>query len=102
MSDQTVDRDEGVSPTPEAHPSFGDILSEYEQSHQITQKSSGEGREGTVVAVSPDSIFVDVGLKIEGVVPVSEFKADELPKRGDKLQVSITGRNDEGYYLLSK
>jgi small subunit ribosomal protein S1 len=48
-------------------------------------------------------VLVDVGLKIEGILPLTEFqKAGESPKPGDKLIVSITGRDADGYYQLSR
>ena len=47
-----------------------------------------------------DSVFVDLGMKIEGILPVSEFHDPVQP--GDKLRVGIMGRNEEGYYRLSK
>jgi small subunit ribosomal protein S1 len=60
-------------------------------------------REGTVVSVSSDSIFVDLGFKTEGVLPLSEFQNDrEAVKPGEKLQVTIKGRDPEGYYLLTR
>ena len=85
--------------------SFGDILSRFEQSHAAPAETRGEGRAGTVIAVSGDSVFVDVGLKIEGTLPVSEFRdkngqIDIHP--GDQLRVGINGRDEQGYYRLSK
>ena len=59
-------------------------------------------REGTVVSVSADSVFLDVGFKTEGVLPLAELqKYREAVKPGDKLQVTIKGRDPEGYYELS-
>jgi small subunit ribosomal protein S1 len=80
--------------------SFGDILSQFEQAHASPREPDSGGREGTVIAVKGESVFVDIGLKIEGVLPVSEFQESVHP--GDKLRVGITGRNEEGYYRLSK
>ncbi|HVP46730.1 MAG TPA: 30S ribosomal protein S1 [Bryobacteraceae bacterium] len=85
--------------------SFGDILSQFEQSHASPDGGHGEGRAGTVIAVSGDSVFVDVGMKIEGILPVSEFRdkngqIDIHP--GDHLRVGISGRDEQGYYRLSK
>ncbi|MEX2262387.1 MAG: 30S ribosomal protein S1 [Bryobacteraceae bacterium] len=77
--------------------SFGDILSAFEQSHQ----PEGDAREGTVVAISGDTVFVDIGLKMEGSLPLAEF-GGETPAAGDKLQASIKGRSGDGYYLLSR
>ena len=74
--------------------SFGDILSEFEQSHH----SRGETVDGTVVSVTPDGIFVDIGRKMDGVLPPDP--AGRL-KKGDKLIVSIRGRDQEGNYTLS-
>ena len=90
------------SPTmPDSGPSFADILSEYEQGKHQTREEGAEGRDGVVVAVSPEFVFIDIGLKTEGVIEATAF-AGELPKAGDPLKVSITGRNPEGYYTLSK
>jgi small subunit ribosomal protein S1 len=85
----------------ESGESFGTILSQFERSH--TSKSAEGLREGTVVSVSSDSVFVDLGFKTEGVLPMSEFPSDqESVKPGDKLQVTIKGRDPEGYYLLTR
>ena len=74
--------------------SFGDILSEFEQTHH----ARGETVEGTVVSVTPDGAFVDIGRKMDGVLP-PDSKV-EL-KKGMKVLVSIRGRDGEGNYLLS-
>ncbi|HEX5229301.1 MAG TPA: S1 RNA-binding domain-containing protein, partial [Bryobacteraceae bacterium] len=81
--------------------SFADILSEFEQSQH---GRTGEGIPGTVVSISPESIFVDIGRKVDGVLPVEKFRdaSGELTVRvGDKMLVSITGRDPEGSYTLS-
>lgn len=87
----------------ESQESFGDILSEYEQSHSHKPEAGTRGLEGTVVAVSGDSVFLDIGFKTEGIIPLAEFQsAGEPVKPGDKLPVSIKGRDAEGYYELSR
>jgi small subunit ribosomal protein S1 len=58
-----------------------------------------------VVAISTESVFVDIGFKIEGILPVEEFRdaSGQLGVEvGDQLLISIKGRDPEGYYLLSK
>jgi small subunit ribosomal protein S1 len=85
------------SETPEStsvDSSFGDILSQFEQSHH----TRGETLEGTVVSVTPDGVFVDIGRKMDGILPLDP--AQKL-KPGDKLLVSIRGRDEQGTYLLS-
>ena len=86
----------------ESGESFDAIFSEYEQSHARTSEG-GRQIDGTVVAVSVDSVFVDIGYKTEGVLPLAPFQsANEAVKPGDKLLVAVKGRNLEGYYELSR
>jgi small subunit ribosomal protein S1 len=82
--------------------SFKDIFSEYEQSHSRKSESGSQRREGTVVSLTADSVILDIGFKTEGVLPLTAFPADKPPKPGDKLQVSIKGRDPEGYYELTR
>jgi small subunit ribosomal protein S1 len=86
----------------ESGESFDAIFSEYEQSH-ARQSEGSRQIEGTVVAVSVDSVFVDIGYKTEGVLPLAPFQsANEAVKPGDKFLVAVKGRNIEGYYELSR
>jgi len=99
------DRSPGADPQPNQDPdqSFGDILKQYERSHSHRAEEGGKGLEGTVIAVTGDSVFLDIGYKIEGIVPLADFQsAGETVKPGDKIPVSIKGRNPEGYYDLSR
>ncbi|HEY7390420.1 MAG TPA: 30S ribosomal protein S1 [Bryobacteraceae bacterium] len=81
--------------------SFGDILFQFEQAH--AHPAHQGPLEGTVIAVSGDSVFVDIGYKMEGVLPLANFEAaGEQVKTGDHVAVSIKGRNPEGYYELSR
>src|SRR5689334_18814162 len=86
----------------ESTESFGDVLSQFERSHSH-KPGEGKGLEGTVVAISSDSVFLDIGYKIEGTIPLADFQATgDTVKRGDKMPVSIKGRGPEGYYELSR
>jgi len=99
---QTLDDPQATTPVPPEE-SFGDILTQYEESHSHKPDKRESGLEGTVVAVTAESVFIDIGYKIEGIVPLAEFvNAGETVKRGDKLPVSIKGRGPEGYYELSR
>src|SRR5208282_918672 len=90
--------------TPPAEPaeSFKDIFSQYEKSHSHKKEPGAQGREGTVIAVTADSIVLDIGFKTEGVLPLTAFPADKPPQPGDKVQVTIKGRDPEGYYELTR
>jgi small subunit ribosomal protein S1 len=110
MSNQTAlghdrETDSPSETTSESGGSFGDILNQYEQAHSHKPESGGQGLEGTVVALTGDSVVFDIGMKMEGAIPAAEFKdaAGAISvKRGDRMRVSIKGRDPEGYYMLSK
>ena len=86
---------------PETNESFDAMLSQYEQSHARTDRR--QQIEGTVVAVTADSVLLDIGFKTEGILPLSAFQdAAETVKPGDRFPVSVTGRDAEGYYQLSR
>ena len=85
----------------DASESFDQLLAQYEQSHPRKSEDGARQREATVIAVSADTVFLDVGLKTEGVLPLALFQGSKVPvKPGDKLSVTVKGRNAEGYYEL--
>ena len=95
----------GLGPQPANEPaeSFGDILSQYERSHSHRIEEGKRGLEGTVIAVTGESVYLDIGFKTEGIIPLADFQsAGETVQAGDKLPVSIKGRDPEGYYELSR
>jgi small subunit ribosomal protein S1 len=98
MVDRDPTRDPESQTASEIDASFGDILTQYEQSHSHRPEDGGQGREGTVVAVSQDSVFLDIGLKTEGTLPLADLRDDKgavQVKPGDRMQVSIKGRDGE-------
>jgi small subunit ribosomal protein S1 len=79
------------------------FLDDY--SNQFTSGGSEQYR-GHVLSVTDKEVIVDIGRKIEGLVPASQFPfSDGLPavKRGDVIDVMIdrNGPPVEGYILLS-
>ncbi|MGO9336444.1 MAG: S1 RNA-binding domain-containing protein [Terracidiphilus sp.] len=100
------------APVPEAAPEpvveepaedFGALLKAFEKSHSHQAPAGQKQLQGTVVSVSADQVFLDIGYKTEGVLLRSAFdnNADAV-KPGDSFPVSVTGRNEEGYYELSR
>jgi small subunit ribosomal protein S1 len=101
---EVLDVSSDTGSTTEASPSeasFGEILSQFEQ-HQPDLRG-GETVHATVVAVNPEKIYVDVGRKMEGILPADAARAAGLEevKPGDPILVTVTGRDEEGYYQLS-
>lgn len=82
---------------------FADILMQFERSHTHKPESGAKQIEGTVISVAAEQVFVDIGYKVEGVLPRSAFPNNaEGTKAGDKVLVSVKGRNEEGYYELTR
>ncbi len=83
--------------------SFTDLLSQYEKSHARKSEEGNRQITATVVAVTADSVLLDIGFKTEGILPLSVFQtAGETVTPGDKLPVTVKGRGPEGYYELSR
>jgi small subunit ribosomal protein S1 len=91
------------NPVAESSESFEDILAQYEKSHSRKKEDGGKQLEATVIAVSTESVFFDIGFKTEGIMPLAVFQsAGQSVKAGDRMPVSVKGRDPEGYYELSR
>ncbi len=67
----------------------------------LETREEGQLVDGTVIQVTPDQVFVDVGCKSEGKIPASEFT--ELPKVGDVVQVVLISKESKhGEVIVSK
>jgi len=87
-------------PAAETTESFGDILSQYQKSH--TRKAEGSRQiQATVIAVTAEAVFFDIGYKSEGILPLTALLSETL-KPGDKVSVTVKGRDPDGYYELSR
>jgi small subunit ribosomal protein S1 len=88
----------------EPQESFADLLNAFESSHSHKSEQPGQRQlQGVVVSLSADQVFLDIGYKTEGVLPRSAFlnNAEDVHP-GDTFPVSVTGRNTEHYYELSR
>ena len=67
------------------------------------QESVSGPQKGKVIGVRGKIIFVDLGAKSEGVVPVDQFPEAELPAPGDMIDVVVERFDtDEGLLILSR
>ncbi|HTR26140.1 MAG TPA: 30S ribosomal protein S1 [Terriglobales bacterium] len=89
------------TPATEPEESFGDIFSAYEKEHARKPEAGNQSREATVVSVNAEAVILDVGFKSEGLLPIAEMRGAAV-KIGDKLNVTIKGRDPEGYYQLTR
>ncbi|HOX92790.1 MAG TPA: (d)CMP kinase, partial [Spirochaetales bacterium] len=85
--------------------SVGNVQTQLQEQYFKTMGHLEEGDlvEGQVVQVANDCVFVDVGAKSEGKIPLSEFQ--ETPKVGDTVTVVLMKketRSGETYVSKSK
>jgi small subunit ribosomal protein S1 len=67
----------------------------------LEQLEEGQLVEGNVIQVTPDQVFIDVGYKSEGKIPIGEFT--EIPKIGDTVSVILIAKeNKHGEVIVSK
>lgn len=82
--------------TDEAQNSKDSIQTQLEESlNNLKPLEDGQLVDGSVIAVTDEYVFIDIGYKSEGKIPVSEF-AGALPKTGDVVTVVLIrkdGRN---------
>jgi small subunit ribosomal protein S1 len=71
---------------------------------QESKFKNGSLIEGTISAIKDDDVFVDIGYKSVGSIPLSEFGEGEEAKVGDKITVMLVKLEDDktGMVELSK
>lgn len=84
----------------EGNESFGEILSQFQKSHSHRTEDKRQ-LDATVIAVTDESVFFDIGFKSEGILPLSALQGEVL-QPGDKALVTVKGRDLDGYYELSR
>ena len=73
---------------PEPEPAYQKVTEESTDHPTVQQ---GDLCKGEVVSVSPSGVFVDIGRKTEGVVPLSDFSTDAgPPSPGAAIDVIVT------------
>ncbi|MGP1588087.1 MAG: 30S ribosomal protein S1 [Treponemataceae bacterium] len=81
----------------------GDIQTQLQEQYLLSFESLEEGQliDGTVIEVTPDQVFIDIGYKSEGKISLSEFT--EVPKVGDVVAVVLISKeNHRGEVVVSK
>ena len=79
-----------MSATETMNPSTDDFAAMFEESTGATTLQEGRVVPATVVAINGDQLILDVGLKVEGRVPMKEFLLEEeKPKVGDIVEVFL-------------
>jgi len=67
----------------------------------LEQLEEGQLVDGKVIQVTQDQVFIDVGYKSEGKIPIAEFS--EIPNIGDSVSVILIAKeNKYGEVIVSK
>jgi len=79
---------------------FAQVLAEFEQEAPATSEGPavGEKVSGHILSIGEESVFVDLGTKSEGTIPVAELKDAEgnvTVNVGDTIEATVTGTNPE-------
>ncbi|MFH1854653.1 MAG: 30S ribosomal protein S1 [Candidatus Omnitrophota bacterium] len=78
-----------------------DLATAYEKTFR--KISEGDIVKGKVIAVAEKDVYVDLGYKSEGIIPVSEFKDQPEVKVGDEFDVLVESKeNEDGMIIVSK
>lgn len=85
---------------PKKSSDFAKLLEQSEKQEQAHKK--GSLIESRIVYVDNESVFVDIGIKSEGKVALSEFS--DPPEKGSMISVVIKGKEkgDSDMYICSK
>ncbi len=84
---------------------FGDILRDFETQKKPEREDVGRGLlKGQVLRITADGVMVDIGRKVEGLLAldlVSGTDGTVLVQVGQKMEVNVAGRTDDGFYRLT-
>lgn len=84
---------------PENAPSQEELQERYLRA--LDELAAGQLVEGSIVEITPEFVFVDIGYKSEGQIPVDEF--EETPSIGDTVSVVlVTKESRSGGVVVSK
>lgn len=71
----------------------------FRQLHNTDNARPGSLVQGKVLSITKEDIFLDIGVKSQGIVPLSEFPTSEIPNVGDSIEVVIVRKNIDGVLL---
>ena len=73
---------------------------EAEYGKTVLQVTENQMTEGTVIAINPREVIINIGYKSEGVVSQNEFRYNPDLKVGDKVEVYIENQEDKNGQLV--
>ena len=100
---QPLDDEQDLNPGVPSEDDYEHLLEDY---GQLTPLSEGELIKGHVVSINAQEVLIDIGHKLEGLVPIEQFRLPDgslAVKVGDPVGVMAdrSGPVPEGFILLS-
>ncbi|MGH9523206.1 MAG: 30S ribosomal protein S1, partial [Terriglobales bacterium] len=96
---------EPSAPPKEANIDFATVLENFTAEQEAEMQQEDRVIRGTVLKVTPTHVFVDIGSKSEGLVPIAQVTDPEGAVKfqpGDSIDVMVDkGETEEGYTKLS-
>lgn len=94
-----TDKDQGNSEAQNNEQLQEALQEEYLKS--LNELEEGQLIEGSVIEVTPETVFIDIGYKSEGKIPTEEF--DDKPEIGDTVNVVLISKEGRsGDVVVSK
>ena len=86
----------GAGETIEHEESFEKLLEESDSIRRKSRLRPGEKVKATVISISEDSVYIDLGEKSEGIVALSELVEDGVThvKEGDEINAFFLSKRD--------
>src|SRR6266852_313625 len=77
------------------------LLDQYDEQHE--SPANNEIIEVKVIAYTEYGVVVDIGQKMEGLIPAAEFSETEIPRPDPNatIEVQRTGEKKDGYVIVS-
>jgi len=75
-----------------------ETLMQEEYLNSFSNLEEGQLIEGTVIEISTESVFIDIGYKSEGKIPIEEFKTK--PEIGDVVNVVLISKEGKGGQVI--
>ena len=106
MTSKEVESDTNLRDGSEGHGSQSsgeNIQTQLQEEYlkNLEQLEEGQMIDGHVIQVTQDQVFINIGYKSEGKIPLEEFA--EIPKEGDLFSVIlVTKENKHGEVIVSK
>ena len=75
-----------------------ETLMQEEYLNSFSNLKEGQLIEGRVIEISSESVFIDIGYKSEGKIPIEEFKTK--PEIGDVVNVVLISKEGKGGQVI--